>query len=54
MRGCRVFTRPSSISGAVRCGTSVTGKPFDQQPGVPPVKQFHALVQRAESTMPVL
>ena len=57
--GCRVFTRPSSISGKpVTSATSVTGKPCSAKSlAVPPVEMRptpKACKSRASSTMPVL
>ena len=57
--GCRVLTRPSSISGnAVTSDTSLTGTPPSRiRRAVPPVEISSAPIPfkaRAKSTMPVL
>src|SRR5688572_19359791 len=59
MRGCSVFTRPSSISGKpVTSATSFTGRPASaSRRAVPPVESRAtpaACSARAKSTMPVL
>src|SRR5947208_13048297 len=59
MRGCSVFTRPSSISGKpVTSATSVTGSPASASSlAVPPVDSSLTPApcsSRANSTMPVL
>ena len=57
--GCKVLTRPSSISGnSVTCATSVTGRPWSASSlAVPPVeisRMPSACSACASSTMPVL
>ena len=59
MTGCRVLTRPSSISGKpVSSATSVTGSALSASSfAVPPVdtsRMPSAASERAKSTMPVL